>query len=64
VSELASPPSGAAAPRRASTRISDRVTSPLVPSQMRPDDAATVRVATPADRPRSIRPRPPPPRAS
>jgi hypothetical protein len=51
VSELASPPSGVAAPGHAPAPTSDRSATPVVPEQMRPDDAPTVRVAPPVDAP-------------
>jgi hypothetical protein len=52
VSELASPPSGAAASGRAANRPPDQSASAaVVPEQMRPEDAATVRVAPPAPTP-------------
>jgi hypothetical protein len=50
VSELASPPSGAASPH-GPARVADTAADPVVPEQMRPEDVPTVRNTPAADVP-------------
>lgn len=51
VSELASPPSGAAAPWEGGAPTTDAAPTPFVPEQMRPEDAPTVRMGPSSETP-------------